>query len=133
MSQILTDIQDDEELCISVKKKYKYDLPSFGMIGTTERRTKMPSLDMHSILRDLSKNSTWFFWTLVQTRNPKNLAKFIPVDNTQAKQVTKAYKELVSATLVKRVRRGEYLINPKAYFPRAELFEEVQTQWESIK
>ena len=91
----------------------------------------MTSLDMPSILKDRSKSATWLFWTLVQNRNNHNIAKFIPEDNAQAKQVSKAFKELSSIDVVKRIKRGEYLINPKAYLPPAIHFKEVEARWDN--
>ena len=129
MARVITDVQVDEDFHLTVHKRYKHDLPSFGMIGNTERRTKVTSLDMPSILKDRSKNATWFFWTLVQNRNNHNVANFIPKDKAQANLVSKAFKELHSMDIIKRIKRGEYLINPKAYLPPAVHFEEVNNQW----
>ena len=60
----------------------------------------MPSFDLPSVLRDLSKKSTWLFWTLVQSKDGLNVAKFVPEDPAQANMITKAYKELHSLGLI---------------------------------
>lgn len=133
MAVILTDLGLNEACKIKVTKEYKVNLPSFGMLGNTERITKVASLDMHSILQDLSRNSSWFFWTLIKKRNPKtNLVDFIPQNNLEAKKVTNAYKELRDLGVIKRVQRGVYIINPRAYIPSDNQFEIVQAHWDSV-
>ena len=133
MAVILTDIKVNETCKIQVTKHYKVNLPSFGMLGNKERITKVASIDMHSILQDLSRNSSWFFWTLIKKRNPKtNLVDFIPKDNLEAKKVTYAYKELRDLGVIKRVKRGVYIINPRSYIPSNNQFEIVQSHWDSV-
>lgn len=133
MDITITNAQINEQLNLQVSKKYKPSLPSFGMLGNTERRTKVTSMNMHEILKNLSKNSTYFFWLFVEERNPNtNHVQFIPADNAEAKRLTKAYKELHKLEVLKRVKRGEYLINPKAYLPHTEQFENVWTEWSNL-
>ena len=111
----------------------RVNLPSFGMLGNTERRTKVESIDMHTILQNASKNASWFFWTLIKLRSPStNLAVFTPDAPAEAKKVTKAYQELNKANVLKRVRRGVYIINPKAYIPADQQFDVVLQEWNKL-
>lgn len=133
MTQIIGDIQPNETISVSIHKIYKCDLPSFGMLGNTERRTKVDSIDMHYILKNLSKGATWLFWEFISIRNPKtNIVKYLPKTIAERRKLTKAYKELNQQQLLKRVQQGVYLINPKSYIPADNKFDEVLIVWESL-
>jgi len=123
----------NEQCSFSITRKFKIDLPSFGMLGNTERTTKMPSIDMHTVLRDLSKVSTEYFWFFIQIRNPNtNEVTFIGASPKESKRFSKAYKELKDKQLIKRAARGVYVINPKAYIPQNQQFPIVLDRWEQL-
>ena len=133
MAHILGDVNTGEKIEVSVYKKYKCNLPSFGMLGNNERRTKVSSIDMHGILKDLSKGSTWLFWRFIELRNPNtNIVIYIPKTTAERRKLTKAYKELNNLKIIKRVKQGEYLINPKAFIPAQDMFNDVKSIWDSL-
>lgn len=133
MDVTITNAAVDEQLNLKVTRAYKVDLPSFGMLGNTERRTKVQSINMHSILKNLSKTSTYHFWLFIEQRNPRtNKVKYVPADNASAKRMTVAYKELNSLDVLKRVKRGEYMINPRAFIPSDNNFENALDEWNNL-
>lgn len=133
MAQILGDMQIGEVLTVKNHRVYKCNLPSFGMLGNTERRTKVDSIDMHHILKNLSKGATWLFWHFIENRNPKtNVVKYLPKDVSERRKLTKAYKELHINNVLKRIRQGEYLINPTSYIPSNDQFDVVKDKWNSL-
>ena len=90
-------------------------------------------MDMYAILKDLSKGGTYYFWLFVEKRVPAtNEVAFIPADNAEAKRLSKAYKELHSLKLIKRVKRGEYLINPSAHLPTTSEYANVLAVWDAL-
>ena len=117
MTQVLSNVNVGESVEIHVRKQYKCNLPSYGRLCNKERWSKVDGVvDMHAYLKDASKTATWFFWSLIELRvHTSNVAKFIPSNPVEARKVTKAYKELKEAQILKRIRRGEYMINPKAF------------------
>ena len=134
MTQILGDVQPNETLVVDIHRKYKCDLPSFGMLGNTERRMKVDSIDMHGILKNASKGATWLFWEFIERRNPKtNKVRYLPTTTGERRKLTKAFKELHNKEVLKRIHRGEYLINPKSYIPApTENYEDVWKEWKKL-
>jgi len=133
VSQIIADIDVGHQLSMSIHKQYKCNLPSFSMLVNQERKTKVLGLDMHNILQKLSRGSTYIFWEFIKTRNAKtNIVKYLPKTTAERKALTKAYKELHDLEIIKRVRQGEYLINPLAHIPTSETFDDVKKMWDGI-
>ena len=109
------------------------ELPCFDMLCTTRRRGKVNSKDMYTILENLSAPATKLFWTFIRTRNEdSNQVRYLPVDKPERLKLDKAYKELHTLEVIKRVKQGVYLINPSAYLCTASKFEEVKAHWESL-
>lgn len=134
MDVALSNVNPNETATIKVVTAYKCDLPSFGMLVNTERRTKVVGLDMHTILQNASKNASWFFWTLIKKRDPKtNLVVYAAKNKTESNRITKAFKELNEAGVIKRYKRGQYLISPKAFIPSGDAFDVVTLLWEQTK
>lgn len=133
MARIITDIATDENVAIKVFKQHKCNLPSFGMLVNTERRTKVLGLNMPDILQNLSKTATFIFWKFVKERNPTtNTVKYLPSNVAERRVLTKAYAELHKLGILKRVKQGEYIISPRAYIPSNNTFDTTQAQWDSL-
>ncbi len=129
----LTNVNPANEYDIKLLKKFRAYTPSFGMLGNIERNTKVPGINMHTILKNLSKNGSYHFWLFIENRNPKtNHVKYLPSTPKERRALTKAYKELRTLDVLKRVKQGEYLINPKSFIPAGDNFPDALTEWNSI-
>ncbi|HIB84237.1 MAG TPA: hypothetical protein EYO59_06470 [Chromatiaceae bacterium] len=119
------------------KATVKANIPRFMPIGAAgmNYQARIDGIDMAAILRSLSSNATWLFWTLVQLScrfnnqaelTSKTLTKY------EKHKVTKGYKELLAKDLVKRYKREHYIINPKALLPEFDNFEDIWKIWNAL-
>lgn len=133
MADIIGSVQVNETVTVTVTKKYTVQLPCFDMLCTTRRRGKVNSKDMYTILENLSAPATKLFWTFIRTRNEdSNQVRYLPTNKSERLKLDKAYKELRTLEVIKRVKQGIYLINPSAYLCTASKFEDVKAHWESL-
>jgi len=135
MATILSEVNCNEEIDIkiNVRKKHLSNKPSFGMLVNTTRRSKVTGLDMHSILQNLSKGSTWIYWEFIENRDSTtNTVYYMPKTVADRRRLTKAYKELNKLQIIKRVRQGKYLINPDSFIPSDNKYEEVKILWQTL-
>ena len=87
---------------------------------------------LYEILANLSKVANNMFWTLMQTRKSNtNVCKFQASNQTERNRICKAYKELNSLNLVKRVKQNHYMINPKVIVPLS-TYEECKQAYEAL-
>lgn len=106
---------------ITSKPKAKYGLPYTMVLGAEYAST---------ILLDLSDNSRKMLYTLIQNRNLQTNEVQYRVQGAKDKcKLTRAYKELNSKGLVKRIRNTWYMINPKAVIPRFENYKNLAYKW----
>ena len=133
MSNVIATVNIQEDCDITVVKRHKVNLPAFCMVGTGARRSRMSSIDMPVILQNASKAANWLFWTLVILKDPTtNKAALVAQNQPEMKQITKGYQELNKAGVVKRIRRGVYLINPKAHLPIPSHFDAILLEWNKL-
>ena len=87
---------------------------------------------LYEILANLSKAANNMFWTLMQTRKSNtNVCKFQASNSSERVKVSRAYKELNSLNLVKRVKQNHYMINPKVIVPLS-TYEECKQAYEAL-
>lgn len=145
---VQTTLRKDENLILSKEPK-EPDTPkdpyiTYWRIGKIMPYIKLSDRDSSGQLAEsdctieaisnLSKTASWFFWKLCSVRNEQsNIAEFTPKDNTEAKKVTKAYKELNQLQLIVRTRRQQYLCNPEVFIPRPGYLTPVRDAWENTK
>ncbi|MHA3055821.1 hypothetical protein E0H77_06630 [Acinetobacter sp. ANC 4633] len=135
-------LNSGDELVASVTKKRQHHVPPYFAIGRSTfmnyrledgSQKVVEGFNMTSILRDLSANATWLFWTLVMERDLNtNIAQFTPIGISEKNKVKKGYKELEEAKLIIRVKRQTYLINPKAILPKFQDFAQVYAHWTDL-
>lgn len=90
---------------------------------------------MPEIFQKLSHNATALFWLLVENRNPANNKAIIlskSLTAYQQKSNSKAFKELRKFDLVRKVKKQEYILNPRAYLPKFDFFEEVTNEYDTL-
>lgn len=124
-----------EELVLTRKTVRKHAVPAYSRIGgNMEYQTKEKSYpNLFAVLKDLSKNGTWFFWTLTEKRNIKTNVAIVKAENAaESRRITQAYQELSSLDIVKRIKQQHYLMNPKVMLPDTEEYPAVKTHWESL-
>jgi len=132
--KIETNLPDNEDLVISKVGKGNESVPAYSCIGgNMDYKTRTKGYpELFSILKNVSKIGTWFFWSLMEERRSKtNEAIFRAKDLAESQKVSRAYKELYSLDLVRRVKQQHYLINPKVMLPAKGQYIEVLTKWES--
>lgn len=122
----ISDLNEDEELSISRKKKPKHS--HFTMIGDL-----MKSLD---IIANFTKPEAMAFILLKDNRDWKtNYARFSTssLSKTGKNIFSKGYKLLADKKLVVRVKKGvtsEYMFNPNFIIPNE--YEEAKLNWELL-
>jgi hypothetical protein len=133
--KIETNLPDNEDLVISKVGKGSESVPTYSCIGGNmdyKTRTKGHP-ELFSILKNVSKIGTWFFWSLMEERKSKtNEAIFRAKDPSESRKISRAYKELYSLDLVRRVKQQHYLINPKVMLPAKGQYSAVLVNWENI-
>jgi len=134
---IITKVKQGQQARIKVSNEYKDILPPYKLIGRNginmKHGIKVDGIDIAPILQNLKTASTWLIWELEQKRNPfNNEAVYIPTTETEKSRVKAGYKELREVGLVKRIRRGTYILNPKAFIPHpTEEYVTVKNIWDS--
>ncbi len=125
----------DDDLILSRRTKPTEIVPAYTCIGgNMVYKTKETSYpDLFEVLKNLSPSGTWFFWTLTEKRDLKtNIAVYDAVSPTEAQKITRAYKELFSLDIVKRIKKQHYLINPKVMLPEKGEYVNVKNHWNSL-
>ena len=121
----------------------KVFIPLNGMvilIGTgrnlMKRKHKLKPIDLLSEMANMTSNESFAFLTLRDSLNWDTLTKqysltIIPNQSEfttyQQKQFKLGVKSLIDKDLVKRIKRGSYMINPMAIVPSN--FEEAEKVW----
>ena len=121
----------------------KVFIPLNGMvilIGTgrnlMKRKHKLKPIDLLSEMANMTSNESFAFITLRDSLNWDTLTKqysltIIPNQSEfttyQQKQFKLGVKSLIDKDLVKRIKRGSYMINPMAIIPSN--FEEAEKLW----
>lgn len=135
-TKILCELNDNEVISIEKSRKgTRYSVPAYDCIGgNMDYNTKEQGFEnLYSILEQLSKTATWFWWRLVQERNRRtNIATYKAKSAKESVKISAAYSELYEKGLIVRVRQQQYLINPKAFIPEFSKYVEVQEHWDSL-
>lgn len=129
-----TKLCQGQELYLGTRQRER--TPPFWKIGgnMSYNRSKFPSFgNLTEVMKEISKGAHWLLWSLLERRDDKtNICVLTPKNSAETARVARAYKELHKAKLVKRIRRSHYIINPAAFQPRTENYEEVFLKWESV-
>lgn len=128
-------VNPDENLIItSEKKKTRSKLPPFTMLGRGEYMNSKHGYPSLSILLNLNRAEQWFLSHLFNSFNINtNLAVFpnTGLNPTEIKRKASAYKSLNAKDFVKRTKKGEFMINPKAIISPNH-YEKLQIEWDSL-
>lgn len=133
--RILTDVDYDDVVTITKKKRGLGGLPSYDcIVGNTEYETKTPGYqDLYSIIQNMSKQTAWLWWELAKNRKRFNNESCYKAETyTDKRRLTVAYAELHSLELVRRIRKQCYLISPLVFLPEQGQFQEVKDRWDSL-
>jgi len=135
MPKIITDISNDEEAFISTRKKRTYDTPPFRPFGAAGmNKNGIEGIDATPILKNLSRNAHHLFWETVELMDITTNIRVIrgkQLTPSEKGALSKAYKELNKVTLMKRVKREYYMLNPKVLYS-FEHYKDMQDKWDSI-
>jgi len=132
----LDGIQQKDGMEIYIKRKSLVNLPPYDCIGgNMSYDTRVPGFqNLYKVLKSLSKQALWVWFDLVEHRNRcTNIAVYKTSNSTEERRLIPAYKALVKADLVLRVKRQHYLLNPLSVFPEREYFQQVSDLWLALK
>lgn len=114
-------INPDETVGIEKRRAKK---PNYFMIGNgTMNKHKIYGIDLLKELTECSKAGQFLILQIKDGINHINgYHHVVKVDrkeltSTECQYLAKGYKELVEKDLVRRVKRGHYMINPNALVP----------------
>ena len=120
------------------RKRKKMKVPKYRAIslaGTyaTSGFTTDTSVDMLDTLSKCSSMKSIQFFNQIHLvyDYSTGLSVITTQNQTERNQVSRAYKELNSLGLVKRVKRSHYIINPRMYL-NFELFDSLCLLWDSL-
>jgi len=136
MTQIIADnLRVDEVLEIHQHKKPKNIVPPFRAYGTHGMTYQnIEGLDVAPIVKDLSKAANHLFWETVERMNTLTNVRIIrgaSLSPSEKVKLSKAFTELKSVDLMKRVKREHYMINPKAVIS-FKGYEQAQENWDKL-
>jgi hypothetical protein len=128
-------LQSDEELVITTRNKSRSDKPVFMMIGSPVKVRNRPSgFPIMKTMCEFNKEEQWFFKLLLDNLNTDtNMCDISHIEftSTEIPKVSRAYRPMFELGLVKRFKKGIYMINPTAIIPPTS-YEEVQARWDSF-
>ena len=137
MTDVIITVKDIQGKEVFTGVRSKERTPPFWKLGgnMSYNRSRFPAYEnLTGVMKEISKGANWFFWLLLEERKQDNNIAFItPKDPTEAKKITRAYKELYELQIVARIRRQYYIINPAVIQPSAELYEEIFLKWNKYK
>lgn len=140
MKEIITHVSLGKHQKLVVQDDIISRKPHFILIGTgrnsMKRKHKLKPIDLLSEIANMTSNEAFAFITLRDSLNWDTLTKqysLVIVPNQsefttyQQKQFKLGVKSLIDKDLVKRIKRGNYMINPMAIIPSN--FEEAEKLW----
>jgi hypothetical protein len=135
MNEVTVEIKHNEEIIINTRTKHRNNKPVFMMIGVPAKiRNRTPGFPLMETLIQLNKEEQWFVGLLWKHINPEtnecDLSHY-EFNSTDTSKVSRAFKPLKELGLVKRIKKGIYLINPTAIIPPT-TYEDVQARWDSL-
>lgn len=108
--------------------------PAFMMVGTKLKRKRgIEGYDLVAALLNFNSDMRWMFKLLMDGLNTENNCcdfNLLNLTHTQKVNCSLAYTALSKIDLVKRMRKGIYMINPKAIIPPT-TYPEAQKLWDS--
>lgn len=129
------EINHNEQITITTSAKNKGNKPVFMMIGKPVKiRGKTPGFPLVKAMLKFNKEEQWFFDLIFDCLNPETNQSDIThfeFNSTEVNKISRAYKPLKEMDLVKRVKKGIYMINPTAIVPPL-TYEDAQEAWDSI-
>lgn len=119
---------------VKVKTKQKREhVPAYDRIGgNMEYRSPVQGYEgLYNTFSKLSKKAHWFLWQLMIVRNSiTNIAVYKAKSALESKDIAIAYKELNELNLIHRSQQQHYLMNPEAFIPKPDHYEDVLRAWE---
>ena len=112
-------LEDNEVL---IKKKVKTPTPNYFRVGNgTMNRYKVKSIDLLDEAMNATKAAQWVIKSIKNGIGWENdydpVVRVVARTDTEKAYLKRGYKELVEKDLVRRVKRGYYMINPDALIP----------------
>ncbi len=135
LSQELINLKSSEELIITKRNMTRVRIPMFHMIGRKSKPsghlTAVPLLEM---VLNFNKEEQWFFgllWGKMDIITNECDLSDMECTVTDTNRKSRAYISLKEKNLVKRIRKGVYMINPlAAIHPKG--FELAKRKWDSL-
>lgn len=135
------EIESDEVLEITRRKKVKEPLPPFSMVGNGLSNRYGTSLDIIEVCLQLTLTEIkllQFFRdcyaaNIMKKEFNTNLvvpARWEKFDPYLTKALEKSYKSLEEKKIISRVKRGTYIINPNLFVPQNN-FTLISLQWQN--
>jgi len=126
-------LEDNEVL---VKKKIRAATPNYFRVGNgTMNKHKMESINITKEGMASTKPAQWLINRVMDGVGYDNdyspIVKVVANSDTEKKYLKLGYKEMHEKGLVRRVKRGHYMINPNALIPLD--YEEAKEIWDSIE
>lgn len=118
MKRTQVDIESDEELVVSRRRKHKSPKPPFVMTGIGESNKVGVTMDVFEVIASLPPASIRLFNVMLKRRDvDTNQVILFPGDVPNSRVIGNHFPALSRARLVIRARNGHYLINPDAIIP----------------
>lgn len=133
---IQTSLPDNEELVITTKQKRKEVVPAYCCFGdNNEFFTRESGYDeLFRVFAFMDNAGVWLFWLLQESINRKTNEAVFKVSTTKDKQLlSRGYKELYNLNIVMRIRKQQYLVNPKVILPTIGYYCSVRDKWDRLK
>jgi hypothetical protein len=110
---------DREDALTKEAKAIQIEHPLFNKMHNTAKCSYPSKEQIHhelfEVFASMSKIASWFFWVLVQQRNPvTNECIYKAEGINESKNISRAFKELHKLNLVNRTQQQHYMIQPHA-------------------
>lgn len=135
MNEVIVILEQDETL---VKKKKTKKTPNYYRVGNgTMNKHKIQSVDILRELAMMTKAEQFVFLVIKDGITFENgYEPVVRIDRkelttTQVQYLDKGYKLLEAKDLVRRIKRGHYMINPNALVPND--YEKWLAVWDKAK
>ena len=145
IEQVLDSLQRDKEVTIKAVDKQKVVYPPYMVVGNGRhsKRYGVKSMDIIDVCAQLntSENKVLKFFRDCFTDNTINNEEYPNIvvpsswkeyDTYIKKSLEKNYTHMEYLGVLKRVKRGIYMINPYLFMPRRDALVKSQIKWEEI-
>lgn len=117
----------------TIKKEYKVRVPPYSCVCNNSNYKGIKGMNPIPLFITMNGATASFFWTLYNDRDTStNISIYIPKSKSEQVSISKWFNELKKLELLKRVKPRTYIINPRAFYPKLNQFEEVCKHWDSL-